>query len=552
MNLDSNNQYYVRLRKIGFKNFRNIENSSVEIPNSSMKDYLDESPSILGLYGQNGSGKSSVIMALGILKTLLSGGQLDKGYSSCVQEGHERCTLNFEFSIFSKLYDEETVLGQSIEDSYCYNVSYEFDIKRASEPLLDKSYDTPYKPISVLVVENEVLKYRITSPDNKKVYMHKQVFIDTKSFQTKKKKILFGSDFKERIYTAFNPSIALKYRDNLATAATTSRSFIFSPNTLNLIQDSLQEVFWNDPSISAVLDDMNSKILQAESMSEIDSYLDIPFEEAWQNGMFWYKMYGDTLTPYRIVRSLFNYGLVYLHVIDTATTGVTNINRHLPLHLWTNEDGKIAFSQFMLNLDGPTNVPENALEYIKRALTGVGNVLEKIVPGMKLGFIDYGVESFDSKSAEHLFELTSIRDGVTIPLQYESDGIRRIVSILSLLIAVYNDKSFTIAIDELDSGIFEYLLGELLAIMGDSIKGQLVFTSHNLRPLEVLPSKFIYFTTTNQKNRFIKIPNRGNSNLRDNYYRSIILNTQKESVYAPTDRYDIELALYRAGRGQDE
>ena len=39
-------------------------------------------------------------------------------------------------------------------------------------------------------------------------------------------------------------------------------------------------------------------------------------------------------------------------------------------------------------------------------------------------------------------------------------------------------------IDELDSGIYEYLLGECLEVMQDKAKGQLIFTSHNLRPLE--------------------------------------------------------------------
>ena len=37
-------------------------------------------------------------------------------------------------------------------------------------------------------------------------------------------------------------------------------------------------------------------------------------------------------------------------------------------------------------------------------------------------------------------------------------------------------------IDELDSGIYEYLLGECLEVMQDKAKGQLIFTSHNLRP----------------------------------------------------------------------
>lgn len=58
------------------------------------------------------------------------------------------------------------------------------------------------------------------------------------------------------------------------------------------------------------------------------------------------------------------------------------------------------------------------------------------------------------------------------------------MSILQLLIVVYNHPSVTVAVDELDGGVFEYLLGELLNIISEKGKGQLIFTSHNLRPLD--------------------------------------------------------------------
>ena len=50
------------------------------------------------------------------------------------------------------------------------------------------------------------------------------------------------------------------------------------------------------------------------------------------------------------------------------------------------------------------------------------------------------------------------------------------------------------AIDELDAGIFEYMLGELLDIFNQSAKGQLIFTSHNLRALEMLDKDSIMFS----------------------------------------------------------
>ena len=63
------------------------------------------------------------------------------------------------------------------------------------------------------------------------------------------------------------------------------------------------------------------------------------------------------------------------------------------------------------------------------------------------------------------------------------------------------------AIDELDSGIFEYLLGEILRIISEKGKGQLIFTSHNLRPLETIDKGFVAFTTTNVNNRYIRFSN---------------------------------------------
>ena len=79
---------------------------------------------------------------------------------------------------------------------------------------------------------------------------------------------------------------------------------------------------------------------------------------------------------------------------------------------------------------------------------------------------------------------------------------------LSLLIASYSEPSILVAIDEMDSGLFEYLLGQLIKVLSISSRGQIVFTSHNLKPLEVLPSKYLCFTTTNPNNRFVTIPKR--------------------------------------------
>lgn len=113
---------------------------------------------------------------------------------------------------------------------------------------------------------------------------------------------------------------------------------------------------------------------------------------------------------------------------------------------------------------------------------------------------------------------------------------------------MYNNPSITVAIDELDSGIFEYLLGELLRIISEKGKGQLIFTSHNLRPLETIDRGFIAFTTTNPEMRYIRMSKvKDNNNLRDFYFRDIVLGEQNEELYEPTNNAEIAFAFREAG-----
>ena len=60
------------------------------------------------------------------------------------------------------------------------------------------------------------------------------------------------------------------------------------------------------------------------------------------------------------------------------------------------------------------------------------------------------------------------------------------------------------------------------------------------------------FTTTNPSNRFIRMTNlKDNNNLRDFYFRDIILGEQSEEVYDPTNNAEIALAFREAGDSSD-
>ena len=58
----------------------------------------------------------------------------------------------------------------------------------------------------------------------------------------------------------------------------------------------------------------------------------------------------------------------------------------------------------------------------------------------------------------------------------------------------------------------------------------------------------IAFTTTNPDNRYIRFRNvKANNNLRDFYYRGIVLGGQAEEVYGRTSNSDISYAFMSAG-----
>ena len=242
------------------------------------------------------------------------------------------------------------------------------------------------------------------------------------------------------------------------------------------------------------------------------------------------------------------FGNYELFIIDTSNSGLITLNA-LPLAFQYEEKGRAAVGSLMIRLNEPTLIPQDAVDVVKKVVNNMNIVLTQLVPGLTIGVKDLGTELFANGNIGSKIQLTSNKNSKEIPLRYESEGIKKIISILQLLIVVYNKSSITVAVDELDSGVFEYLLGELLRIISEKGKGQLIFTSHNLRPLETLDRGFIAFTTTNPNNRYIRLVNvKTNNNLRDFYYRDIIFGEQSETVYEPTNNYEISLAFREAMR----
>ena len=248
-----------------------------------------------------------------------------------------------------------------------------------------------------------------------------------------------------------------------------------------------------------------------------------------------------------LIEGLYTFGHRELFIIDTESIGLISLNT-LPLSFKYKHGVSETYGGLLLSLNGPTLIPEDMYGVVENVIANMNIVLEQLVPGLRIGVVDLGMAMTKEGKIAKQIQLMSLKNNKQIPFRYESEGIKKIVSVLQLLIVVYNNPSVTVAIDELDGGVFEYLLGEMLNIISEKGKGQLIFTSHNLRPLETIDKGFIAFTTTNPKMRYIRLTNvKGTNNLRDFYYRDIVLGEQSEQVYNPTNNFEIALAFREAG-----
>jgi len=233
-----------------------------------------------------------------------------------------------------------------------------------------------------------------------------------------------------------------------------------------------------------------------------------------------------------------------LHVIDTIQYGLLVANLVMPfsVHL-ERKRGHIPYE-----MADTMVLPMDLFETIEQVVRQTNIVLQTIIPGLLIKIRKINKQKLRDGGEGVRFEFLSQKGDIELPLRSESEGTLKIISILSTLIAVYNNPNACVVIDELDAGIFEYLLGEILEVLDENAQGQLFFTSHNLRILEVLPIRNLWFTTLNEEDRYHQLKGVEKlSNARDIYLRAVQLGGQDEEIYAETDLYDIKTAFRKAG-----
>ena len=427
----------IRLTSMELNNFKNVQFGRISMPSNVRPGDTEMTADILGIYGQNGSGKTAVTDMLSFVKLLVSGDSLPSDITDYITKGEDSATILCAFTAKT--------------EQVCFHVKYSFTIcSHGEHPLCGER----------LVILSDGKRTRIG-----------------------------GIEYSAEKANVFYPKRAWSRKGEAAVELEVEKRICLHENR------------------SCIFSDKTGSLLYAEGSTE--------------------KIITDAMRTF--ARSSF-----YVIRADSYTKEDAKIEFVLP------EDTPSASCE--VKLKEPTVLPLGDYDGFLRVLHSMNTVLRVILPGFSVQLHEFGREIMRDGRDGMRFELMTGRNGISVPIRYESEGIKKIISVINLLIGMYNNYQMCVVIDELDSGVFEFLLGELLSCMEESGRGQLIFTSHNLRPLEMIDNAALIFTTTNPNNRYIRIQER-TKNLRNSYLRHITLGGLREEIYEPVNTPAIAQAL---------
>lgn len=454
----------VRICKIKLTGFKNINSGVVKMPSALNNEHFSKKADVLGIYGQNGSGKTAVVEAMSFIQHLLMGESLPDNTVEYIGKGHTHCSIEVTFALEIDKIQSKVIYGTTFSR------------------LEDGSF----------FISKESL---VSSRRSGEKFMPKKTLI---CFKNTDDDMSFTPDFRYKALVRANEE-----------------------NIVNL--------------------GVAKKLAQKENCSVIFGK---------EGRHIFMSAPAEVSADYRhVIGNLHRYACVNLFVISNVHYGGISLNQLIPFAFRLDRGNTITKGDLAVRLDGPSVITKTHHQIVQQILINMNTVLSSMIPGLSIELFNFGEQLLESGMAGYKIELISKRDDVCIPLKYESEGIIKIISVLNVLMCVFNNPSMCLVIDELDAGIYEYLLGELLSVFEKGAKGQLIFTSHNLRALEMLNKSSIMFSTANPENRYIRLQHvKTNNNLRDLYLRSITLGGQREEVYAETDTVEIGRAFRRAGK----
>ncbi|NEG89474.1 AAA family ATPase [Bifidobacterium aerophilum] len=465
----------VRLVELTLDGVRNVSHGTIGF------DDLESGGSVTGIYGQNGSGKTSVIDVIDILRHLIAGRALPEGSADAVSADTNEATITAIYRMAGHegaiSYLEYAVTLTGRHESRVARVSGESlrigsDPKRMGRPIMERRREAD----DVTRLPAYVWRSLLSIGD-----------------------IRSDADFFDRA-------------DQFE-----GMSFLFAPyRTVSRRPDDADDLMMGHFIDRALAE----KGLSARTVEYLTS-----------------KM----IPTVALMRQLADYARNDVYVSTTRRSSMASY-QYVPIADVTT--GKT----MLLDLLGPNLMTDDQLERLRGIIGTYDLLLPTLVPNLKLSLAESPAPSDEQGNHRTQVEIMSSRGGTAFPFRNESEGIIRITMLLSFYIRAYNDPNVLVAIDELDSGVFENLLGDMLRQIVSGIRGQLIFTAHNQHPLAVLPGKCMRTTVVDPDDRFsrgprIKTTNNGHSV----YHNSVDLGWDGPDLYDAPPARMFANALFRAG-----
>ena len=219
----------IKLKSIELENFKNVKYGKLEFKEHKNNGKI---ANILGIYGQNGSGKTSVINGLYLFRMVVSGQSLNPNFCNFISCNESSASLNFEFRISDK---------QGI-----YKVFYKFEMRKTYRSgAFDEAMNLIQPSMNYDFQNND---YNHISNDRNitvEIFREKLSYSKFEDNQWKKSTTIVDYDMDDEEYT-FRPiknyrevanSTEKKVGFGVAKGLSqeNSTSFIFSPKTFLLL-----------------------------------------------------------------------------------------------------------------------------------------------------------------------------------------------------------------------------------------------------------------------------------------------------------------------------
>ena len=431
-----------RINSIRFHNFRNIINSTVNLAENGFKTDLDGM--MIGIYGTNGSSKSSVGYALSLLSKLV-------------------CDMSYAF--FHEFKNDFGINDDHMSVEYDFDyVDQEYDFTGLTIKFVF-SRDNPKDLEEIPYISEETIKIKtkVGRPFTYKAKRGKNYLVS-----------LIENSEMEKISTLFsNQNVAIAIN---SSSIQKNCSFFLNIQCLFMAYKGLKE----------------GKLAPSKQLSYLLSFVN----HYYYNTSF--------IMP------------------DSYGLSITN-------NLFAVIAGETVNTEFISK--GPNGFFPCTGENLKRISSSL-EISNRFINNIVKDFsVDIDKKELETENGVTNYQIRfiSVKKNGRFPFENESEGIKRLFLISAAISKVMNEEDYILFIDELDEGIFEVLFGDMIKSIESQCMGQFIFTSHNLRPLEVMEYTHFIFSTVNPENRFVTLKGiKPKNNLRDVYIRKIMYGDDDE------------------------